>query len=192
MFKTTKLTDKRLTIKKYDEFTKRKLDLPPTIASPHFITLCFAGRGSGKTTLFINMWTKFYKKVFTHLYVISPTIHNDIKMLQICDDNVLTFDSFDDDIDVVIETIKNRNAMYNQAKEMLKNIITLIETQKELPNVCVSNIGQELEMCLTILKEPEPYHLIFVDDSIGAIYRDGRLRHTFSHVFCYVSSCALL
>ena len=164
--KSQKLDDKRLQISKLDEFIKKKFDLPITIAHPQFITLCFACRGSGKTTLFINLWMNFYRKIFGNLYIISPTMQNDDKMKRIQSDNMNVFSNFDDDIDTVMDMIKEKNERYRKAKGDLMRIIDIIESGETIYDP--QGLSQELDLCVHILKDGEPYHLLYIDDSIGS------------------------
>jgi hypothetical protein len=171
--KIQKLSDPRLLISKLDDFIKTRYDLPPTIAHPHFISTVYAGRGSGKTTTFINLWNNFYKSIFKKLFIISPTLRNDDKMLKILHgpdgkpaSNVFVFNSFDDDIDLVMDTINHENDLFNHAKGLLKTTLEIIKSGQQVYDPV--GLSRQLDTCLEILKKGEPCSLLYVDDSIGA------------------------
>ncbi|MGI9142978.1 MAG: DEAD/DEAH box helicase family protein [Fluviibacter sp.] len=51
----------------------------PNLPSHEFSCLMVAPRGSGKTTLVLNLISKLYKKYFQRVVVFSPTMHGDEK-----------------------------------------------------------------------------------------------------------------
>lgn len=87
--------NKELQIKPLDNQLKRHPDIHPALPQPSFVILAIAPRGSGKTTAMVRMlignkkckqptaagknFHKFYRHVFSRIFIISPTWKNDKK-----------------------------------------------------------------------------------------------------------------
>lgn len=78
---TATVTNSALTIEPIKEPAGAKHPDPPhpNLPSHEFSCLMVAPRGSGKTTLVLNLLSKLYKKYFQRIVVFSPTMHGDTK-----------------------------------------------------------------------------------------------------------------
>ena len=147
----------------------------PNLPKPYFLQYVVGSRGSGKSTAIINEFNKMHSYL-TYSYIVSPTIHNDLKQRDafIGRENVNVYTDLSEE--TLLEIISEIKAKIKQWKEYHNLLKIYNEFKKKGYDVskikpydliklyeCDFN-PHKMEMALP----HKPHFLIFIDDGQGS------------------------